>query len=99
MFLRYPPDAVHDLYGAKILENVTQALARIIVMQAAVRLAERGYRFTMQGHDELVFTVKDEEVHAAIAVIDEEMVREPEWLEGLPLAVEIGVGTNYGETK
>jgi DNA polymerase bacteriophage-type len=98
MTLRYPlPDL--SLYGAKLLENVTQALARIVVMQAAVRLAEQGYRFVAQAHDELVFVVPDNQVSQAEKAIWTEMVREPAWLPGLPLATEIGVGRNYGECK
>ena len=47
MRLRYNiPD--QDLYGAKLLENITQALARIVVMDAALRLEELGYRFVLQ---------------------------------------------------
>jgi DNA polymerase family A len=98
MYLRYQIGDI-DLYGAKLLENITQALARIVVMQAAVRLARRGYRFALQAHDELVFVVLEEQVEKAKSIIYEEMVTEPSWLPGLPLAVEIGEGRNYGEAK
>jgi len=88
-----------SLYGARLLENVVQALARIVVMQAAVRLAGQGLRFVLQAHDELVFAVPDDQVEAAKKTIETEMIREPAWLPGLPLAVEIGTGHNYGECK
>jgi hypothetical protein len=88
-----------DLYGAKILENVTQALARIVIMQAAVRLARIGLRFSLQAHDELVFVVLDAFVGDAKRFIEEEMTTAPSWLPELPLAVEVGVGQNYGDTK
>jgi DNA polymerase-1 len=87
------------LYGAKIFENIVQALARIVVMQAAVRLARRGYRMILQSHDELLFSVPENNVAAAKIIISEEMTREPKWLPGLPLAVGIGVGDNYGSCK
>jgi DNA polymerase len=98
MTLRY---TLNDpgLYGAKIFENIVQALARIVVMQAAVRLARRGYRMILQSHDELLFSVPENNVAAAKIIISEEMTREPKWLPGLPLAVEIGVGDNYGSCK
>ena len=83
MKLRYQQNDT-KLYGAKILENITQALARVIVMQA---------------HDELVFAVPNDDVAEAKTVILEEMTREPDWLPGVPLAVEIGQGINYGEAK
>ena len=98
MTLRYEPTN-EDIYGAKLLENITQALARIVIMQAAIRLAKRGYRFVLQAHDELVFVVPEAQVDAAKKTIMEEMIRSPEWLPDLPLAAELGVGDNYGETK
>jgi DNA polymerase len=96
--LRYDHNDTH-LYGAKLLENITQALARIVVMQAAVRLAERGLRFVLQAHDELVFLVQTYQVEESKAIIAEEMTRVPAWLPGVPLAVEVGSGANYGECK
>jgi DNA polymerase len=98
MTLRYERNDVR-LYGAKLLENITQALARIVVMQAAVRLADRGLRFVLQAHDELVFLVPNDNVIESKAIISEEMTRVPDWLPGLPLAVEIGSGANYGVCK
>jgi DNA polymerase bacteriophage-type len=88
-----------NIYGAKLLENITQALARIVVMQAALRLYKLGYRWAIQAHDELVFAVPDEEVDEARRVILEEMIRPPAWLPGLPLAAEVKVGVNYGSLK
>jgi len=98
MFLRYEHNQEH-LYGAKLLENITQALARIVVMSAAVRLADSQLRFVMQAHDELVFIVPDGDVAVARLMIEHEMTREPDWLPGLPLAVELGQGANYGACK
>lgn len=96
--LRYQPNDQH-LYGAKLLENISQALARIVLMQAAVRLVRQGYRFIHQGHDELTFAIPDERVSVACEVIKYEMTVPPNWLPDLPLAVELGVGENYGNTK
>ena len=98
MYLRYtPPDL--DLYGAKILENVTQALARIVIMDTALRLENLGYRFVLQAHDELAFVIPDDDIDNAKKIILEELVRPVKWMPELPLAAEIGVGQNYGECK
>jgi DNA polymerase len=98
MYLRYEvPD--QTLYGAKLLENITQALARIIIMDAALRLEEWGYRFVLQAHDELAFVVRDADVEEAKKIILREMLHPPGWMLDLPLAAEIGVGQNYGEVK
>ncbi len=98
MTLRYMPNDQH-LYGAKLLENISQSLARIVIMQAGNRLAKQGLRWVLQAHDELVFVVPTTEVDAAKKTILEEMIRPPLWMPGLPLAAEVGVGDNYGETK
>ena len=98
MTLRYEQNDQH-LYGAKLLENISQALARIVIMQAAVRLAKKGLRFVLQAHDELVFVVLDAQVEAAKKTIMEEMIRPPEWMPELPLAVEVGSGNDYASCK
>jgi DNA polymerase bacteriophage-type len=98
MTLRYLPNDQH-LYGAKLLENISQALARIVIMQAGNRLAKQGLRWVLQAHDELVFVVPEADVNSAKDIILDEMVRPPLWLPELPLAAEIGVGDNYGACK
>lgn len=97
----------HDLYGAKLLENIVQALARIIVMNAALRIRDRGlhtvnprdYLFVMQAHDELVFIVRNEELDAAKTMILSEMRRRPSWGPDIPIDAELGEGASYGEAK
>lgn len=98
MLLQYAPTA--DLYGAKLLENITQALARIVVMEAALRLDKLGLRFNLQVHDELVFVVPTADVPTARRLIEDELTRVPVWAnDDLPLAVDIGVGDSYGSAK
>jgi hypothetical protein len=87
------------MYGPKLLENIVQYLARVIVMNASLRLADRGYRFALQSHDELVFVVKKMAVDKAKKIIYEEFVRPPSWAKDLPLAAEVGSGASYGAAK
>lgn len=89
----------HKIYGAKMLENIVQALARIVVMNAALRLSDRGYRFVLQAHDELVFIVPDADVDNCKRIVLEEMTRRPSWARDLPLAAEAGSGQSYGDAK
>ena len=97
----------HRIYGAKLLENIVQALARIIVMNAALRIRDCGkytscpwaYYFVLQAHDELVFIVPDSELNEAARIIHAEMVRRPSWGPDIPLVAEIGTGASYGEAK
>lgn len=99
MNLLYDLDNSNHLHGGLVLENVIQALARIVLMQAAIRLYLRGLRFVLQVHDELVFIIPNDDIENAKLVIMEEMTRQPSWIGPVPLAVEIGVGSNYAETK
>jgi len=97
----------HDIYGAKFLENIVQALARIVVMNAALRIRDRGlytarpsdYRFALQAHDELVFIVHKSELDDAKKVILTEMTRRPSWAPDAPIDAELGEGATYGEAK
>lgn len=88
------------IYGAKLLENITQWLARVIVMEAALRLDRyHGLRFALQAHDELVFVVKRVDAEHAAKAIKTEMERRPTWAPDLPLEAEVNRGRNYGEAK
>lgn len=90
---------VHRMYGPKTLENIVQALARIVVMNAALRLWDRGYRFKLQAHDELAFIVRTEDADNAKAIVLEEMRRRPSWAPDLPLDAEANYGDSYGDAK
>ena len=92
-------DHVHPIHGGSVLENIVQALARIILMNAALRLEARGLRFKLQAHDELVFIVPDAAVAAAKEIIRREMTRPPSWAPKIPLGAAIGSGLNYGDAK
>lgn len=97
----------HKIYGAKLLENIVQALARIVVMNAALRIRDRGlhtvnpedYRFVLQAHDELVFIVKTVNLDNAKKIILEEMTRRPSWAKDAPIDAELGEGASYGDAK
>jgi DNA polymerase I-like protein with 3'-5' exonuclease and polymerase domains len=94
---------IKKLYGGKLLENIIQALCRVIVMQAALRLrksmAEIGSRAVLQAHDELGYLVPDEHVAQAKALLEVELRRPPVWWPAIPLNCEVGVGKSYGKAK
>ena len=99
LFLRYDTTTEEELYGARAVENIIQALARIVLMQSGLHLARQGLRWVLSVHDELVFCVPENDVETAKVIIHNAMTRSPEWMPELPLAVEIGVGTNYGSCR
>jgi hypothetical protein len=92
------------LYGGKMLENIVQALARICVMDAAVRVRRRLEKLgipvwlNLQVHDELVYVVPDAFVEMVTAIVMEEMNRRPKWAPDVPLDAEFGVGQSFGDT-
>ena len=91
------------LYGGALLENIIQALARIIVSDASTRIRARldalGIRLALQVHDELVYIVPDQYVAPVRAILTEEMNRRPLWAPDLPLASECEAGQTYGDAK
>ena len=89
------------LYGGALLENIVQALARCIVMDAAVRIAARikPIQLALQVHDALVCVVPNILVTEASSVMHVEMNRAPAWAPKLPLACEIKTGPTYGDAK
>jgi DNA polymerase III epsilon subunit-like protein len=89
------------LYGGKLFENIVQALARIITMNAALKM-RRCYPqigLAHQVHDDLVYVVPDDRVEGFDACLAACMNEPPDWAEGLPLASEGGIGPNYGDAK
>jgi hypothetical protein len=91
------------LYGGKLLENIIQALARIAVMEAAVRIRKRllkaNIHMAMQVHDELVYVVREQLASVVLKICEEEMSRRPDWLPNAPLKAEGGIGATYGDAK
>jgi len=92
------------LYGGKMLENIVQALARICVMDAAVRVRRALERraldvwLNLQVHDELVYVVPDALVEEVVELVMCEMCVRPSWAPELPLDAEAGVGQSFGDT-
>lgn len=91
------------IYGGKLLENIVQALARIITMEAAVRvrkhLSKLGIPLALQVHDELVFVVLEKYEAVTRFVLDHELKQRPWWLPNIPLNCEVGSGPSYGDAK
>jgi DNA polymerase I-like protein with 3'-5' exonuclease and polymerase domains len=85
-----------SVWGGFLVENVVQALARIIVGEQMVKINEK-YRVVLTVHDAAVVVVKKEEVDAALEYIINIMSTPPEWATGLPVACEAGHGASYGD--
>lgn len=86
------------IYPGKVFENCTQSLARIMVSDAWVRIAQR-YTVAMQVHDELVCVVDENEADECLEFMIKEMSVAPSWAKGLPLAAEGDTGYSYASCK
>ena len=84
------------VYGGKAVENLCQALARIIIGEQMLMISRR-YKVVMTVHDSVVPVVKNEDLAEALVFIQDCMRMRPRWALGLPLNCEAGYGYNYGE--
>ncbi len=88
-----------SIHGGSFLENIVQHLARCQVMAAGNRIHKKGYNFALQGHDELVYIVRQECVDEVSAIVHSSMIRPPAWAPDLPLTADVGVGDSYAAAK
>lgn len=84
------------IYGGKVVENFTQAIARCIVAEQMLRISKR-YQVVLTVHDAAAIVAPIEEAAEARAYVEECMSWNPAWAQGLPLACESGVGASYGD--
>jgi DNA polymerase len=84
------------IYGGKVIENVCQALARIVIGEQMLLVAKR-YRPVMTVHDAIAIVAPQEEIDEAQAYVEQCMQTRPTWAPELPLACEAGNGFSYGE--
>lgn len=84
------------LYGGKCVENICQALARIVIGEQMLMIAKK-YRVVMTVHDAIACVVPEEDAAIAQANIEMFMRMRPIWAMLLPLDCEAGSGKSYGD--
>lgn len=72
-------------FGGKLLENLSQSIARDIMYQNMFRVEEAGYDILSHVHDELITEAPDNENYTA-EHLSELLSTNPVWSTGLPLA-------------
>ncbi len=84
------------IYGGKVIENVCQALARIVIGEQLLRVAKK-YKVVMTVHDAIGCIVPEDEVKEGMLAVEKVMKIRPKWAPDLPLDCEGGWGRSYGE--
>jgi DNA polymerase len=85
-----------SIWGGAVVENVVQALARIVVGTQMVEINDK-YRVVLTVHDAAVNVVPADEVDEAMEFITGIMSKAPVWAAGLPVACEAHFGKTYGD--
>jgi DNA polymerase len=83
------------IYGGKAVENICQALARIIIGEQMLMVA-RSYRVVMTVHDAIGVIAPTEKAEEAQRFVESCMRIRPKWATALPLNCESKKGASYG---
>lgn len=83
------------IYGGKVVENLCQALARIIIGDQMLLIAKK-YKVVMTVHDAVACIAPEEEAETANEFVQMCMRIRPQWALDLPLNCESGYGKSYG---
>lgn len=90
-----------NLYGGLLIENIVQALARIIMANMLVNVNEQlqplGGRVVLTVHDELVAVTPETTIDQAQKIVEKIMRTPPEWAPDLPLDCEAGYDHCYSK--
>lgn len=87
------------LWGGALLENIVQAVTRIVLTDAELYLSRRGILAALSVHDELIYVVREEVVEKFATVLNKVLTRSVPYLPGLSLAAEVHYGDTYLECK
>jgi DNA polymerase len=88
--------ARQKLYGAKMVENIIQALARIIVMEQTLMVPRR---LVLSVHDEGVWVTREDKAEKVKAEAEKALRTPLWWCTDLPLNCEVGFHKSYGKAK
>jgi DNA polymerase len=80
-----------ETYGGKLVENITQAVARDIMAESMLLLEQEGFEIVLTVHDEIISEVEN----GTVEKFKEIMERPPTWGEKIPIKVEAYEATRY----
>ncbi len=87
------------MWGAKLTQNICEAVSRVIVTQAQVRIKRQyGIRTLNHPYDELLLLIPDDsKAEENLQLCVAEMKMTPSWLPGIPLDCEASLGKRYSK--
>jgi DNA polymerase bacteriophage-type len=87
-----------ETYGGKIVENITQAVARDLLADALINLSDtHDDELLATVHDEIIGLTDEQDAQALYDDMRAVMELPPPWAKGLPLAAAGFIGERYGK--
>jgi len=90
------PKGITKIYGGKLVENVVQALSRVVISQAMLNIGNL-YKIVLTCHDEVVYLVPEEDAEKGMEIGLNYMKQTPSWCKSLPLDAEGGYAREYSK--
>ena len=86
------------IYGGKLVENIIQALARIVITDALLQINQlNNLNVAFTVHDEIIAVGPKQDPDTTMETITQMMEVRPPWASTLPLAVEGGYADRYSK--
>ncbi len=76
-------------WGAKLVENVTQAVARDLLADCLVKLDEADLKVLLHVHDSVIIECRKDEADKTMDIIKGIACKAPDWMPELPLEIDI----------
>lgn len=93
----YGIDSKTYIYGGKLLENIIQALARIVITDQLLEIEKQGIVTVSSTHDEIIAIAPEKDAQATFNEMIRIMSTPPAWCSDLSLAAEGGFDYNYSK--
>lgn len=75
-------------YGGSLAENITQAVARDLLVEAMKTFTAKDYKIVMHIHDSIVVEIDEKSDESTLKKLEQLMCALPTWATGLPLKAE-----------
>lgn len=84
------------IFSTKLVENVTQALARCVIAEQMAKIS-RKHKVVLTVHDAIAVVTPTRDLDSTRSYIERVMRTAPAWAPGLPLNCEVKYGLTYGD--